>query len=466
MKRLTGLDASFLYVETPTMHMHVALIAVLDPKDSPDGYDYEKVHARIEHEARRRPELQRRLMEVPLGLDHPLWIRDPHFDPIHHIRRVGCPAPHGVHELADLSARILSTPLDRSRPLWEVWVVEGLSQGRFALVAKIHHAIADGMTGASLLASMFHVSPEAPKPLPIEAPDEPSRLPSEFELIQEALSSRIKKRRDFAGLVRKTSHAFQEFYARRKSGEHRTGATFLDAPRTPWNAPITAQRSAAFARMSQADMKALRKLHGATSNDIVLALCSSILRQYLSARSALPDDPLVAACPIAVRGADKKAGNHISALFTSLATNIEDPIERLRVIRESMRGAKEEHRLLGSEMVSSWAELMSPNLFSSAARMYTKYRIAERHRPLYNVAISNVPGPRVPLYLAGAKLMAAYPLGPIVEGVGLNITVMTYADQVDFGFLAARNLFPNVEELALALPLALRELGGPLPHPR
>src|SRR5262249_55522243 len=147
-------DASFLYVETPTMHMHVALVAVLDPSTAPGGYDYAQIAARIERETRRRPELQRRLLEVPFGLDHPLWIKDPHFDPIHHIRRVSCPAPHGVSELSELSARIMSTPLDRSRPLWEAWIIEGLTQGRYALIAKVHHAIADGMTGASLLSSM------------------------------------------------------------------------------------------------------------------------------------------------------------------------------------------------------------------------------------------------------------------------------------------------------------------------
>lgn len=462
MQRLTGLDASFLYVETPNMHMHVALIAVLDPQDAATGYSFADVHARIEQEARRRPELQRRLVEVPFGIDHPIWVKDPHFDPIHHIRRVGCPAPHGVRELADLSARILSTPLDRSRPLWEVWVVEGLAQGRFALVAKVHHAIADGMTGASLLANMFSVSPEAPALPPLADNDTTpeSELPNEFELLRDAVTSRLSKRRDLADLVRRTTGALSHFYARRQSGEHRAGATILDAPRTPWNAPITAQRSATFARVAQTDIKTMRKVHGATSNDVVLALCAGTLRRYLEARGELPLAPLVAACPIAVRSRGRSGGNQISALFTSLATNLEDPGERLAAIRAVTRAAKEEHSLLGGDMVSSWAELMSPSVFTTAARLYTKYRVSERHRPLYNVSISNVPGPRVPLYFVGSRLVAAYPLGPVVEGVGLNITVMSYAEQVDFGFLAAANLLPNLEELAQYLPMAVAELLG------
>jgi WS/DGAT/MGAT family acyltransferase len=263
-----------------------------------------------------------------------------------------------------------------------------------------------------------------------------------------------------ADLVKRSTSAFSDFYARRQSGHHQAGATLLDAPRTPWNAPITAQRSAAFARVSQTDIKSMRKLHSATSNDVVLALCAGTLRHYLEARGELPLAPLVAACPIAVRGRGRSGGNQISALFTSLATNLEDPFERIAVIRAVTRGAKEEHSLLGGDMVSSWAELMSPKVFSTAARLYTKYRISERHRPFYNVSISNVPGPRVPLYFAGSRLVAAYPLGPVVEGVGLNITVMSYADQVDFGFLAAANLLPRIDDLARYLPRAVSELLG------
>jgi WS/DGAT/MGAT family acyltransferase len=461
MERLSGLDASFLYVETPTMHMHVALIALLDASTAPSGYDFTRIHARIEREARRRPELSRKLVSVPLGLDHPLWVRDPHFDPIHHIRRVACPAPHGPEELADIAARILSTPLDRSRPLWEIWVVEGLTNQQFALVAKLHHCIADGMTGASLLASLFNVAaepPELPEPEADPSADEP--LPPEWALMVDAFASRLAKRQDLSQLVRRTTSALGDFYVRRKDGTHRTGATLLDAPRTRWNGAITAQRSAAFARVSQADVKLIRKLHSATSNDVVLAICAGALRRYLEQLGELPLAPLVAACPIAVRGRQRSGGNRISALFTSLATNLEDPAERLAAIRAVMRGAKEEHNLLGGDMVSSWAELMSPNLFSQAARLYTKYRLAERHRPLYNVAISNVPGPRVPLYFAGAKLIAAYPLGPVIEGVGLNITVMSYADQFDFGFLAAASLLPDLHELAAHVPNAVDELVG------
>lgn len=458
MQRLTGLDASFLYVETPTMHMHVALVAVFDPQTASGGYDYAQIEARIERAVRRRPELQQRLLEVPFGLDHPRWVRDPHFDPIHHIRRVSCPSPHGPHELAELTGRILSTPLDRSRPLWEIWVVEGLARGHFALIGKVHHAIADGMTGASLLASLFSTSPEAQ-----EAPESPppvveEPLPSELDLMRDAVTTQLQKGGDLRRLLTRTTNALADFYARRQSGEHRAGATPLNAPRTPWNGALTAQRAAAFARVAQSDVKAIRKRHGATSNDVILAICAGVLRRELSARGELPSAPLIAACPVALRARGHGGRNHISVLFTSLATHLDDPGERLNTISAVTRAAKEEHGVLGGDMLRSWAELMSPSLVSTAARLYTRYRVAELHRPLYNAAISNVPGPRVPLYFAGSKLVAAYPLGPVIEGVGLNITVMSYVDQVDFGFLSAENLLPDVDALAARVPEAVAEL--------
>lgn len=460
MQRLSGLDASFLYVETPTAHMHVGLVAVLDPVVTGKGFDEAHVTAMIERESLRQPRLRKRLVEVPFHLDHPRWIDDPNFDIIHHIRRVNCAAPGGPRELADLTGRILSTPLDRNRPLWEVWLVEGLAGGQYALVGKIHHAIADGLTGASLLASMFSTSPDAPPP-PVPEPQPPANdsLPSESELLRDALLTRLQKPQEIARLWKRTRKAIHEIVERRASGEYRMGASPLDAPRTPWNAPLNAQRVTSFVRVSLADIQTVRKVFSAGVNDVILAVCAGVLRTYLERRGALPLAPLVAAIPVATRKKSNAFGNnHVSALFTSLATNIEDPIERLATIRSVMRGAKEEHNTFGAGMAAEWAEVISPSMFSLAARMYSKYRFAERHRPLYNVAISSVPGPPMPLYFAGSKLVASYPFGPLLDGVGLNITVMSYAEQVDFGFVAAPNVLPDVWELADLVPEALEEL--------
>jgi diacylglycerol O-acyltransferase len=459
MQRLSGLDASFLYLETPTMHMHVALVAVLDPAQMPDGYDYERVHRFIDQGVRTQPQLQRRLVEVPMQIDHPVWLDEPHFDTLHHIRRIVCPAPGTESQLAALVGRIMSTPLDRGRPLWEAWVIEGLEGGRFALVAKVHHAITDGVAGTQILSALFSASPHAePKTAPAasaEAPDEP--IPSEVDLLRDAVLARIARPKEIVRMFKRTSNAVKDFYERRKSPEHQAGATVFDSPRTRWNGPLSAQRAAAFSRVPLADVKLIRKAFGASANEVVLAICAGALRQYLEARGELPLAPLVAACPIAtrVRGT---TGNRVSAMVTSLATNLESPAERLLEIRAVTRNAKQEHDALGGDLIRSWAELATPGLVTTAARIYSKYRLAELHRPIFNLMISNVPGPRVPIYFAGAQLVGAYPLGPISEGAGLNITVMSYAQHVDFGFVTSPSLIDDVEVLAGLIPGAAREL--------
>jgi WS/DGAT/MGAT family acyltransferase len=466
MQRMSGLDASFLYVETATMPMHVALVCILDPITSTEPYDYRRIHALIENEARAQESFRKRPVEVPLGLSHPLWLDDPNFDAIHHVRRVVCPAPGGQAELCDLVGRILSVPLDRSRPLWEIWVIEGLEQGRFALVPKVHHAIADGMGGAQLLQTMFSSSPDMParsanarsaRSEPPLRSTPPAPMPSELDLLRDALASKLDASRDLVRMFRRTTTALTDFYERRSHEDHHAGASVFDAPGTPWNAPITADRITAFARIDQEDVRTIRKRFDTTANEVVLAICAGALRSYLEERGELPHVPLIAACPLAVRNRTR-GGNRISALLTSLATHLDDPVARLEAIRTTTRGAKAEHDQLGGDMLASWAELAFPGVFRTAAKLYSKYRVAGKHRPLYNLAISNVPGPRKPLYFAGARLLAAYPLGPIVEGAGLNITVLNYGQHIDFGLVAARALLPDLADIAQRLCEATAEL--------
>ncbi|MET0339855.1 MAG: wax ester/triacylglycerol synthase family O-acyltransferase [Polyangiales bacterium] len=458
MQRLSGLDASFLYLETPTMHMHVALVAILDPSTMPDGYDYDRIHRYIDQGVRTLPQLQRRLMPVPLQIDHPVWLEDPNFDTLHHVRRISCPAPGGPEQLAALVGRILSTPLDRARPLWEAWVVEGLEGGRFALIAKVHHAITDGVAGTQIMSALFSASPHAPPASPTEQAAEASEAPSDLDLLRDAVASRITRPVELVRMFRKTSNKLYEFYERRRNADHNAGATLFDAPRTRWNGPLSAQRVITFARLPQSEIKLIRKPFGASANEVVLAVCAGALRMYLEAHGELPLAPLVAACPIATTRARTSSANKVSAMVTSLATHLEDPVERLLTIRAVTRGAKQEHDALGGDMIRSWAELATPGLVTTAARLYSRYRMAELHRPMFNLLISNVPGPRVPIYFAGAKLVAAYPLGPISEGAGLNITVMTYADNVDFGIVSSPSLVSDIERLTSYLPVASREL--------
>jgi len=459
MERLSGLDATFLYFETPQQHMHVSIVAVLDPKGTPGGYSFEKVQDLILSRLHLLPPFHRRLVHVPFNLHHPIWVEDPHFDIIHHVHRVSCPAPGGPRELASICGRINSTPLDRSRPLWEVWVIEGLADGRFACLTKVHHSAVDGASGAELMVHLFSVEREAPPPLP-PATTTQERIPSEMEMVRHAVAERLRMPLEMLQVTSRTISAVADVVRRRRDPAKSNGATPLTAPRTRFNGAITAQRSIAFAKVPLAQAKMVRKAFGATVNDVVLALCAGTLRQYLLKHGELPSSPLVAVCPISVR--DKTSGrnsaNNVSAMFTSLATNIEDAGERLRVIQQSTKGAKEEHNAIGADLLQNWAEFAAPTTFTLAARMYARLKLADRHPVVHNLVISNVPGPPFPLYMAGAELVAVYPMGPVFEGAGLNITVLSYQGSLDFGFQAATNSVPDLWDLAACVEPAFAEL--------
>ncbi len=458
MERLSGLDASFLYLETPQMHMHVALCAILDPSGLPGGYDFNRLQRLIASKVHLLPPFRRRLVDVPLGLHHPMWVEDPDFDIIHHVRRVMCPAPGGLEELGAICGRICSTPLDRSRPLWELWAIEGLEGGKFALVAKVHHAAVDGQSGAGLLVHLFSLTPDVEEPAAPVAP-RAEELPSSWEMVKEAVHERVRQPRELAELARKTASHVGEVVRMRRESEAPKGATPLTAPRTSFNGALTAKRNAAFARLPLAWVKEIKNAFGCTVNDVVLAITAGALRRYLDGRGELPSDPLVAVCPISVAPAGKVPGaNHVSAMFTSLATHLADPIERLRVVRETTKGAKEEHSAIGADMLQTWAEFAAPTTFQLASRFYAAWKLADKHRPIHNLVISNVPGPPFSIYLGGARLVAVYPLGPVLEGAGLNVTVMSYCGSVDFGFMVAADLMPDVWDLAHAVQPACEEL--------
>lgn len=459
MERLTGLDASFLYLETPKQHMHVAMAAVLDPAGMPGGYSFEKIQRLIASKVPLIPPLRRRLVEVPFALHHPIWIDDPNFDIIHHVRRVACPAPGTEKEFGAMCGRITSTPLDRSRPLWELWVVEGLEGGKFALVAKVHHAAVDGQTGAGLLIHFFSLTPDAPEPPP-PPPIPKERIPTDGEMVEEAIKERLRQPAAMWKLARKTfENVSQIVQTTREHPEDSKGAIPMTAPRCPWNGSLTAKRNAAMSRLPLSGIKEIKNAFGCTVNDVILAIASGTLRRYLEHRGELPETSLIACCPISVSPTKKSRGaNHVSAMFTSLATNEPDPAVRLRAIQESTRGAKQIHKAIGADMLQNWAEFAAPSTFHLAMRFYASTKLAEKHPPFHNLVISNVPGPPFPIYMAGAEVKAIYPLGPVMEGAGLNLTVMSYRGNVDFGFMVAADLVPDVWDMAGAVRPAFEEL--------
>ncbi|MCB9632951.1 MAG: wax ester/triacylglycerol synthase family O-acyltransferase [Sandaracinus sp.] len=457
MQQLSGLDAAFLYLETPQMHMHVALCAVLDPKDTPGGYRFEALEEHLRARLQQMPPFRKKILEDPLGLDHPHWVDDPDFDLIHHLRRVTCPAPGGRRELGAIVGRITSRPLPRDRPLWEIWVVEGLKHGRIALVAKIHHCAVDGMMGAGLLASLFHIDRG-------RSMEKPSRRveslppPADGEMLRHAARQRLAQPRKLFDLAKRTAKAVGAVVEQRLDPENEAkGGTPFTAPRTHFNHAIGPQRDVGLGRLSLAELKRVRHaVEGAKLNDVLLAVIAGALRRYLQSMEDLPAEPLVATCPIATM---KGSGNNkVSAMFVPLPTQLDDPRERLAQIMRATRGAKAEHETLGGVLIQEWAQLAPTSTFSFASNLYTRLRLAERHRPIHSLVISNVPGPPVPIYLAGMELLAAYPMGPVMDGAGLNVTVMSYRGDVDFGLMVARDAVPDPWRLALEMKPALDEL--------
>jgi WS/DGAT/MGAT family acyltransferase len=486
MERLSGMDAFFLYAETPTNHMHVTLCAVVDPAGMHGGYSFEKVRDHIRSRIHLVPPFTRRLVSVPLRLHHPLWIEDPNFDLDLHVRRAALPSPGSEIELAQLTEQIAGVPLDRSRPLWEIWVIEGLADGRLSLVAKLHHSTLDGIAGVEQMVNFFDLEPtpayeaadaENAEPAasahdaaaddegrPDDAPpiDE---IPSDFELLSHAAASRLRSLVDVVPLVQRTANSILTVRRNRADPDTTSGATPLVCPPSPINGAITGHRRVAFARISLTDVKQAKTAAGATVNDVLLAVCAGALRTYLDKRGELPLEALVAACPVNVRSEDQsgQSDNRISAMFTSLHTDISDPLRRLRAIHRTTSAAKDEHNVFGGDTLQQWAEVADPSLLTWLTNFYSSSALADRHRPAINVMVSSIPGPPFPLYLTGGTLERAYPMGMIIDGVGLNITMMSYRDSVDFGFMAAANLLPDVWDLAAAVEPAMADLLDALP---
>ncbi|HEY2429634.1 MAG TPA: wax ester/triacylglycerol synthase family O-acyltransferase [Acidimicrobiales bacterium] len=462
MQRLTGLDAGYLYMETPTLHMHTLKISVLDPSAMPGGYSFGRVREELERRLHLLPPFRRRLVQVPFGIHHPLWIEDPDFDLDWHLHRVAVPPPGGQRQFCELISDIASHQLDRTRPLWEIWVVEGLEQGRVGFVAKLHHSVADGVAAAALLANVLTTDPSPGDPPPPLHPWAPEVEPSRAAVAGAAVVDAAKGLRRLPGLLRRTALGMREAGRVRKRHPEVPAATPMNTPRTPFNGSLTPHRIFATATVPLDSVKAVRKAFGVTVNDVVLGMSAGALVRYLDKHGSPPDKPLLAGVPVSVSGepedGPRLSGNRVSNLFVSLCTDVEDPVARLRAIHASSTVAKEVHQALGAEMLADWSELTPPKPFSAWMRLYSKLRLADHHAPPQNVVISNVPGPTEPLYITGARLAELYSVGPILEGIGLNITVWSYLGTLYIGLISCRELMPDLWDLASLLPEALDEL--------
>ncbi|MEV6274843.1 wax ester/triacylglycerol synthase family O-acyltransferase [Nocardia sp. NPDC051832] len=457
MERLTGLDASFLYLETGTQHLHVCALLILDP--GTDGYSFEEFKAELGRRLPLIPQMRRRIHEVPFNLDHPVWAEDPDFDLDYHVRRIGIPGSGGRRELAELIGDIASRPMDRDRPLWEMTVVEGLEDGKVAVISKYHHAAVDGITGTNMMMHLCDMAPGQHRPDTAEARKTES-APNDLMLLAEAIV-RFPGKAGMVGMVPKTLGMLAGFAQRRRNNQAGM-ALPLTAPRTPFNMAITPHRSVAFTEADLAAIKEIKAAFGVKVNDVVLTVVGGVLRAYLDKRGELPDRSLIASVPVSVHGQSRHTEgiNKVSSLFSELGTDIADPVERLRTVAAANQSAKDEHDLVGADFLQDWSKYAPPNTFQLAARVYSSLKLAEHHPVVHNLVVSNVPGPPMPLYFLGIKVDGMYPFGPVFHGAGLTVTVLSNNGDLDFGFIACKELVPDIAALADAVPGIIDELLG------
>jgi WS/DGAT/MGAT family acyltransferase len=456
MERLSGLDATFLYLESNAALMHVCGLLLLDPTSVPDGYSFDRLRKTLTQRTQGVPQFRRKLHDPVLNLDHPVWVDDDEFDIDHHFHRIAVPAPGGREEVAELAAHLAGQPLDRSRPLWEMWLIEGLADGSVAVLSKMHHASVDGVTGASLVSYLCSLEPDAPPILSAQR-GAAVRRPSDPEIVIGGLVNRLMRPVHLAKILPSTASAVPDWLSRARKG--RAMPAPFTAPRTSFNGMITGHRSVAYVSLPLAEVKEIKNALGATVNDVVMAVVSGALRTYLAGRKELPKSSLVAMVPVSVHGQSTRHGvNKVSGMFSSLSTDIAHPVERLERIAERNKVYKEHHKALSANILQDWATFAAPNTLGLAMRVAAALRFADRTPVIHNLVISNVPGPPVPIYFLGAKVRGFHPLGPVFHGAGLNVTVVSSDGHLDVGLIACRELAPDLWPMADAFKDALAEL--------
>ncbi len=454
MKRLNGMDAMLLYSETPNLHTHTLKVAIIDPADTEFGFEA------FRHHLRRRlhllEPLRYKLVDIPWHLHHPMWQEDSEVDLAYHLRRVRVPAPGGRRELDQVIGQIASTPLDRSRPLWEFHFAEGLSGGRFALVGKIHHALADGIASVNLLARAMDV----PGPLGDHTDerdnDEAGVTASTADLLRAAARDHARQIAELPGLIRDAATGLTRVRRRAKErGDHPDLADAFDAPPTFLNHVVSPQRRFASAALPLADVKATAKALRITVNDLILATAAGGLRTLLLAYDGTADRPIIASVPTATDRSDRITGNEISGLMISLPVHVADPAERARLVALATRIAKEDHEVLGPRL---YGRLMAylPTAVAPAAFRWLGRRDAPNK--LMNVAVSSVVGPRERGHFGGAAVSEIYSTGVLSPGAPVNITVWSYVDQLGVAVLTDDQTFDDPHEATDAISASFAEL--------
>jgi diacylglycerol O-acyltransferase len=456
VERVTGMDAAFLELESPTMHLHVVGVLVLDPSTAEGGFSADRLVRLYSERLHLIPPFRRRVVEVPAGIDHPRWIEDSEFDLDNHLlfHRLGPDA--GLDDLEQFVGEVCAKPLSRDVPLWQTWLVEGFADGTVALVTKVHHALMDGAAGGDLMTSLLDLTPEqAPHP---EPPPRTSEEPPPLRrLLRDAVPAAFGRIARIPGAI---VHTVASVAGSAREVAAQPSAILSLAPSSSLNGPLTANRSVAFRRCSLDDLALVHHALGATINDVVVAATTMSMRDYLLARGERPAQPLVASVPVDRRREGEDFGNHTSNILVPLPVHLDDPIAIVRSIHEATTGAKAAGQALDSSILDMWLGLMPAALLIAGAALYSRLGLGRLHPPLFNTIVSNMPGPPMPLYLAGARLVALYPMGPLIANTGLNLTVLSHDGKVDVGIIACPDLVDDVGEIADRFVDAVAELVG------
>lgn len=466
MQQLSGQDASFVYMETPSTPMHIGSVGIYDPSTAPGGFvRFKDVLQFIESRLGGAKSFRERLVRVPFDLDHPYWIQDPDFDLEYHVRHIALPAPGDWRQLCIQVARLHSRPMDLTKPLWEFTIVEGLDnieglpKGCFALVAKVHHAAIDGMSGVEMSAAVHDLSPDKSNRYP-EEDWKPDDKPGIADLLISGYFNALRQPQKYLETIARSVPGLTKLASELTKGELSIAGARVP-PKTRFNAKVSSHRVFDGVPFPLAGVRAIKDaLPGATVNDAILTIIGGGLRKYLLDKNELPDTNMTAMAPISVRQENEKAalGNLVSAMVVSLGTHIADPMERLAHIHADAINSKGLTNAVGARTLTDYSQLIPSGLAGLGARLYTRLGVANATAPVFNCVATNVPGSRVPLYFCGAKMVKMFGMAPIFDSMGLINTIYSYVDEIAISFTSDRDMMPDPANYAAALQASYDEL--------
>lgn len=464
MEQLSPMDASFLYFETANAPMHIGAVAIYDQSTVKGGVlGFKEILKNYETRLHLARAFRQRIVRVPLSLDHPYWLEDPDFDLEFHVRHIALPKPGDWRQLCIQVARLHARPLDTTRPLWEFTVIEGLDnveglpRNCFAIVSKVHHAAIDGVSGAEMTAAVHDLAPDA-QPAPPEKPWLPEREPTAIELLSRTTANNVRQPFKLARVIAESVPALARVGIGLTAGKlKRVGPV----PRTRFNGQVSPHRVFDGRSFRLDDIRAIKNaVEGATVNDAVIAIVGGALRKYLEAKDELPKESLIAMAPISVRAPNqqKSAGNQVSAMSVAVRSDIADPLERLVAVFESTTNSKEMTNAIGASTLTDYTQFIPSTVAGLAARLYTNLGIANRIMPIFNTVITNIPGPQIPLYMTGARLVTQFGLGPILDGMGIIHPIFSYCGEITISFTSCREMMPDPAFYAQCIEEAFEEM--------